>query len=150
MMNRAVQPLLELRENELVHHGLARQQEALFAYAQEDDTAGVYDLYSQAVGSAVLIPSWDGDAHRYYLMTHLSEVQWLQREDDEAVVLWDFRNEVVVVDASARRALRYARVRQHHRVRGSGARQCGSMRERISERTEHRLPNCLAQGDAPP
>jgi hypothetical protein len=97
MMNRAVQPLLELRENELVHHGLARQQEALFAYAQEDDTAGVYDLYSQAVGSAVLIPSWDGDAHRYYLMTHLSEVQWLQREDDEAVVLWDFRNEVVVV-----------------------------------------------------
>lgn len=97
MMNRDVQPLLELRENELVHHGLARQQEALFAYAREDDTAGVYDLYSQAVGSAVLIPSWDGDAHRYYLMTHLSEVQWLQREDDEAVVLWDFRNEVVVV-----------------------------------------------------
>ncbi|MDW8322012.1 MAG: hypothetical protein RMM08_11690, partial [Armatimonadota bacterium] len=79
------------------HHGLARQQEALSTYAQANDYAGIYDLYSQAVGSAVLIPSRNGNAYRYYLMTRLSEVQWLQREDDEAIILWDFRNEVVVV-----------------------------------------------------
>ncbi len=97
MISRDVQPLLELRGNDLVHHGLARQQEALLTYGESGDYAGIYDLYSQAVGSAVLIPSWDGRAHRYYLMTRLSEVQWLQREDDEAVILWDFRNEVVVV-----------------------------------------------------
>ena len=97
MISRDVQPLLELRGNELVHHGLSRQQEALLTYAGDSDYAGVYDLYSQALGSAVLIPSWNGQAHRYYLMTRLSEVQWLQREDDEAVILWDLRNEVVVV-----------------------------------------------------
>ncbi len=97
MIVRDMQPLLELRANDLVHHGLAKQQEALFAYAQMNDYASIYDLYSQAVGAAVLIPSWNGQAHRYYLMTRLSEVQWLQREDDEAIILWDFRNEVVVV-----------------------------------------------------
>lgn len=97
MFSRDVQPLLELRASELVHHGLAKQQEALFAYAESNDYGGIYELYSQAVGSAVLIPSWDGQAHRFHLMTRLSEVQWFQREDDEAVILWDFRNEVVVV-----------------------------------------------------
>jgi hypothetical protein len=97
MINHEVQPLLELRGNDLAHHGLVKQQEALLAYAQRSDYAGVYELYSQAVGSAVLIPSWNGEAHRYHLMTHLSEVQWLQRENNEAIVLWDFRNEVVVV-----------------------------------------------------
>jgi hypothetical protein len=97
MTGQDLKPLLELRESGLVHHGLVKQQEALLAYAQRNDCESIYDLYSHAVGSAVLIPIWDGDRHRYYLMTRLSEVQWIQQEGDEAVVLWDFVNEVVVV-----------------------------------------------------
>ncbi|MEJ5250534.1 MAG: hypothetical protein HPY54_09655 [Chthonomonadetes bacterium] len=97
MMNHVVLPLLELRESDLVPHGMAKQQEALLTYAQMSDYAGIYELYSQAVGSAVLVPSWEGEAYRYYLMTRLSEVQWVQREGEDAIVLWDFRNEVVVI-----------------------------------------------------
>jgi hypothetical protein len=97
MIRRDIEPLLELHENDLVHHGLVKQQEALLDDARRHDYEGIYNLYSQAVGSAVLIPVWDNDAHRYYPMTRLSEVQWIQREDDEAVILWDFPNEAVVV-----------------------------------------------------
>lgn len=97
MVNHAVRPLLELRENELVHHGMVKQREALLSYARMNDYTGIYELYSQAVGSAVLVPCWEGNAYRYYLMTRLSEVQWLQREGDDAIILWDFRNEVVVI-----------------------------------------------------
>ncbi len=97
MINHVVQPLLELHESDLIRHGMAKQQEALLTYAQMNDYAGIYELYSQAVGSTVLVPSWEGEAYRYYLMTRLSEVQWVQREGEEAIVLWDFRNEVVVI-----------------------------------------------------
>lgn len=97
MTNDNLQPLMQLRERELVHHGLAKQREALLAYAQTRDYEGIYTLYSLALGSAVLIPSWSGEAYRYYLMTRLSEVQWLRRDEDEAIILWDLPNEVVVV-----------------------------------------------------
>lgn len=97
MVNHAIRPLLELRENELVHHGMVKQQEALLAYARMNDYEGIYALYSQAVGSTALVPSWEEEAYHYYLVTRLSEVQWLQREGDDALILWDLRNEVVVI-----------------------------------------------------
>lgn len=97
MVNHAMRPLLELRENELVHHGMVKQQEALLAYARMNDYAGIYALHSQAVGSTALVSSWKEEAYRYYLMARLSEVQWLQRDGDDAIILWDLRNEVVVI-----------------------------------------------------
>lgn len=96
-MTTRIQPLLPLYESDLTHHGLVTQREALLACAQTGDHGSLYRLYSQAIGSAVLIPSGNGEECEYYLMTRLSEVQWVRREGDEAVVLWDFNNEVVVV-----------------------------------------------------
>lgn len=97
MSFKAAQPLIEVGYQELGQHGLATQQEALLRYAETGDYASIYHLYSQAVGSTALVPVQAGAEHRYFLMTRLSEVQWIQREDDEAIILWDFRNEVVVV-----------------------------------------------------
>lgn len=89
--------LLKLDSGALVRHGLSKQHEALVQFAANSDYEGTYELYSQAVGYPVLIPAWDGERHHYFLMTRLSEVQWVRREHDEALILWDLTNEVVVV-----------------------------------------------------
>lgn len=73
MVNHAMQPLLELRENALVHHGMVKQQEALLAYARMNDYAGIYALHSQAVGSTALVSNWKEEAYRYQRKQNRSE-----------------------------------------------------------------------------
>jgi hypothetical protein len=59
MIRRDIEPLLELRENELVHHGLAKQQEALldYDYAQRNDYKGISLLISRGERSAISLTS---------------------------------------------------------------------------------------------